>query len=347
MKNKTSEMNRRKFLGKTAGAVLASSAGVSLVMPTHAGAKAKVVIKYDWLMSNGQVGDVVAAKKGYFEDAGLEVEFSPGGPNSATASPVVSGAATLGQFSETPQLFNARASGVPVKVIACGFRTGPYVFTSKTSKPLRSVDDLRNVRIGIQPTARFIIEAIAAKNNIPMSELTVVSVGSDYTPLIRGDVDAVGGWITNTQALSVIEDRVDLMVSDMGLPSYADVYFATDDAVENNADILAKFIGAVAKGWGYVHANPKESVKILVNSYDGISEKWEMKTIDLILKLSFDDDTKRDGWGTFDPQVLEEQLSLFDSIGQYKNGRPSLADVHTTRILEMTKNDRPKLGYNG
>ena len=344
---KNQNINRRLFLNNTAKGVLAVGAGVSLVLPTTAGSKAKVVIKYDWLMSNGQIGDVVAAKKGYFEDAGLEVEFSPGGPNSATVPPVVSGAATLGQFSETAQLFNARANGVPVKVIACGFRTGPYAFASKASKPLRSVDDLRNVRIGIQPTARFVIEAIAAKNNIPMSELTVVNVGFDKTPLVRGDVDAIGGWITNTQALSVIEDRVDLMVSDMGLAGYADVYFATDDAVKNNADILAKFIGAVSKGWGDVHANPKESVKTLVSSYDGLSEEWEMKTIDLILKMSFDDDTKRDGWGTFDPQVLEDQLSLFDSIGQYKSGRPSLADVHTTRILEMTKGIRPKLGYNG
>jgi NitT/TauT family transport system substrate-binding protein len=34
--------------------------------------------------------------------AGLAVEISPGGANSATVPPVISGSAQLGQFSETP-----------------------------------------------------------------------------------------------------------------------------------------------------------------------------------------------------------------------------------------------------
>lgn len=49
-------------------------------------------------MDNGQIGDIVAAQKGYFTEAGLDVEFSPGGPNSSTVPPAISGAAALGQF---------------------------------------------------------------------------------------------------------------------------------------------------------------------------------------------------------------------------------------------------------
>ncbi len=347
MKPRT-RISRRSLL-KTGGGVLAASAfggAVQLVLPgTASAAGAKVVIKYDWLMSNGQIGDIIAAEKGFYEEAGLDVEFAPGGPNSATVPPVISGAATLGQFSETPQLFNARAGGVPVKILACGFRTGPYALTSRPDKPLRNLEDLQNVRVGVQPTARFLIDAIAAKHGIPSENITVIPVGFDKTPLIAGQVDAIGGWITNTQALSVVgDDRIDLLVSDLGLPSYADVYFATDDAVENNADQLAAFIGATAKGWGWVHANPQEAVEVMVAATDGLDLEWEQKTIDLILRLSFDENTARDGWGTFDPANLEEQLALYDQIGQYPNGRPSLEDVYTSSILEMTADMRPKLG---
>ena len=340
-------MTRRSLLKAGGGVVAASALGgaIQLVLPTAAHAAAKVVIKYDWLLGNGQIGDIVAAQKGYFTEAGLDVEFSPGGPNSSTVPPVISGAAALGQFSETAQLFSARAGGVPVKILACGFRTGPYAFTSKPDKPLRNVDDLRKLRIGIQPTARFIIDAIAATNNIPIDELQIVSVGFDKGPLVNGEVDAIGGWITNTQALSVVgDDRIDLLVSDLGLPAYADVYFATDDAIENNADQLAAFIGAVAKGWGFVHANPQEAVQIMVDATDGLDLGWEQKTVDLILKLSFDANTAAGGWGVFDPANLEQQIALYDKIGQYPSGRPALEDVHTLKILEMTADQRPKLG---
>lgn len=340
-------INRRGFVKSVAAGTIAMGTGIQLILPGAANAsdKVKVVAKYDWLISNGQIGDVVALQNGYFEEAGLEVEFSPGGPNSATVPPVISGGAALGQFSETAQLFNARAGGVPVKVIACGYRTGPYAFTSKPGKPLRGIDDLRNVTIGIQPTARFVIEAIAAKNGISMDELNVLNVGFDKGPLVNGDVDAIGGWITNTQALSIVgDDRIDLLVSDLGLPAYSDVYFATDQAIEENADVLAAFIGAVGRGWGFAHADPQAAVKILVGAHDGLDLEWELKTIDLVLGLSFDENTARDGWGTFDPASLEEQLALYDSIGQYTNGRPALEDVYTTRILEMSADVRPKLG---
>lgn len=345
---KQHSLNRRSFIKASATGIAAFGAGIQLVIPENANAATKVVVKYDWLMSNGQIGDIVAVENGYFAEAGLEVEFSPGGPNSATVPPVVSGTATLGQFSETPQLYNARASGVPVKILACGYRTGPYALTSKPDKPLRTVADLKGMKIGIQPTARFLMDAIAAKNNIPIDDLDIVNVGFDKAPLVRGEVGAIGGWITNTQALSVVgDDRIDLLLSDLGLASYADVYFATDRAIDSNPDVLAQFISAVAKGWGWTHANPQEAVRKAVAAYPNMDLDWELKTIELVLKMSFDDDTARDGWGTFDPNSVEEQIALYDRIGQYPDGRPKLEDVYTSKILEMTSADRPKLNAPG
>ena len=336
---------RRNFLKSAAAGAAAVGAGIRLVVPERARAAAKVVVKYDWLISNGQIGDVIAVENGYFEEAGLEVEFSPGGPNSSTVPPVVSGAAALGQFSETTQLFNARANGVPVRIVACGYRTGPYAFTSKPAAPLRSAADLRGLRIGIQPTARFIIDAIAARNNIDINDLSVVNVGFDKGPLARGEVDAIGGWITNTQALSVVgEDRIDLLARDLGLPSYALVYFAADAMLEGNPELLARFIGAVGRGWGWTRAHPAEAVKKLVAAYSELDLDWEQKTIDLVLRLSFDKDTARDGWGTFSPDSLENQIAIMDGIGQYPGGRPSLDSVYTGEILELTADQRPKLG---
>lgn len=342
--NQDWNLNRRTFVKGGLAAVAAASAGMQLVLTPGAKAAGKVVIQYDWLMSNGQIGDIAAAANGYFKDAGLDVEFSPGGPNASTVPPVISGAAQLGQFSETPQLFAARANGVPVKMIACGFRTGPYALTSKASNPIRGIADLKGKKIGIQPTARFVMDEILAKNGLSASDVTVINVGFDKGPLVRGDVDAIGGWITNTQALSIVgDDRIDLLVRDLGLNSYADVYFATDAAIEKDPDTLAKFIGAVAKGWGWVHANPQEAVKEMVATYPEMDLGWEEKTVDLVLKLSFDATTAKDGWGTFDPASIEEQLALLDKVGQYPNGRPATADVYTTKILELSATERPKL----
>lgn len=335
-------LSRRGFLQR--GAALAALAPGMTLIAGGARASDRVVVQYDWLMSNGQIGDIVAVANGYFEEAGLAVEFSPGGPNSATVPPVITGAANLGQFSETPQLFAARASGVPVKMIACGFRTGPYALTSMPDNAIRSVEDLVGKRLGIQPTARFVIEALAALHGIPTDDLTIINVGFDKAPLLRGEVDAIGGWITNTAALSVVgEDRVDTLLSALGLQSYANVYFATDAGLERDPELLARFLGAVSRGWGWTHANPEEAVRTAVAAYPELDPEWELRTIDLVNRLSFDANTARDGWGTFDPASLEAQIALYDEIGQYPSGRPALEDVHTLDILERTADIRPKL----
>src|SRR5271155_5575274 len=146
-------ISRRRLLkgGAVLGAI-AAGPGVSLLAPTSSHADtAKVVIQYDWLMGNGQIGDIVAVHNGYFKDQGLEVEMSPGGPNSATLAPVVSGQAQLGQFSGVSQLLLARSAGAPVSLFATGYQqrpspispcprlrcTSPRIFTASGSESSR------------------------------------------------------------------------------------------------------------------------------------------------------------------------------------------------------------------
>ena len=58
MRNRTNRINRRTFLKTSAVGVAAFGTGIQLILPEDAHAAAKVIVKYDWLMSNGQIGDI-------------------------------------------------------------------------------------------------------------------------------------------------------------------------------------------------------------------------------------------------------------------------------------------------
>jgi len=337
-------LNRRGFLKGGLG-VLAIGPGISLVLPAGASAEAaKVVIQYDWLMSNGQIGDVVAVHNGYFKDQGIEVEMMPGGPNSATLAPVVSQQALLGQFSGVSQLLLARAAGAPVRVFATGYQQAPFAYFSLPKAPVHKPEDLYGKRIGIQPTARSTLDALIAKAKLDVSKLNISTMGFDMTPLAAGELDVVTGWITNTQALDVIgPDRITMLESAAGIIDPGDAYFATDTALEENADILAKFLTAVSKGWGYTFEHPEEAVEITVKAYPNLDLAIEKKTVPLVLSLSFDANTAKNGWGTFRPEDIAAQIDLMDEIGMFKGAtKPVLEESMTTKILEMTAADRPK-----
>jgi NitT/TauT family transport system substrate-binding protein len=203
-----------------------------------------------------------------------EIARATGNADLATPTSKASRASCGAQFSETPQRFATCESGAPEKIIARSLRTGPYALTSKPGNPSRTPPISRGSGPGSsQP--RIVVDALTVINGIDMNELNVANIGFDKSAFVRDEVDAIGGWITNTQALSVVgEDRVDTLLSDLGLKSYANVYFATDKTVETNAELLARFIGAVAKGWGWVHANPEEACNRLVAAYPEIDLGW-------------------------------------------------------------------------
>lgn len=332
--------SRRQLLsGLAAGAAFVS------VAPHVRGQDRRINVQYDWLMSNGQIGDVVALVNGYFTDVGLDVEFMPGGPNSVTVPPVTANRALLGQFSDSGQGMLARSAGAPIKMIAAGFRQSPFAYFSLPGAPIHSVEDMRGKRIGTQPTARFVLDALLAKAGIPQDDVDIVTVGWDMGPLANGQVDSITAWVTNTNALSILgDDRIALMQWDAGLPSYANVYFTSEQALANESEAIADFIRAVARGWAWMYDNREASVDVLVDAYDQLDRDVEKATVEKIVELSFDASTRANGWGTFDPAVVADQIAIYDSVGQFAEKVPTVEEFATTAILEATEADRPKLG---
>jgi NitT/TauT family transport system substrate-binding protein len=338
-------IDRRQLIkGSTAG-LLAAGAGWILTPGARAqGTQLKV--KYDWLMSNGQVGDVVALKRGFLKDEGFDVEFIPGGPNSQTVPPVTSGQAVLGQFSSTNQAMVAAASDLPIKLIATGYRTAPFAYFSLPRAPVRKPEDLLGKRIGTQPTARYATDALIKKHNLDASKIQIINMGFDMTPLTSGQVDVVTGWVTNTKALSVIgPDRIDYMIREAGIYNYGNAYFTSNDAAQKYPDLIAKFLKAVSRGWEWTHANRAAAVDLMCDAYPQLEREVEHRTIDTVLKLTFDADTLANGWGWFDVARIQETIDLFGNVDFFKEKKkPRLDDFVTTRFLDATKDARAKIG---
>ncbi len=171
-------------------------------------------------------------------------------------------------------------------------------------------------------------------------------IGSDMTPLLTGQVDAFSGWLTNTTALKPLgTDYIKMRLWDWGVKLYALPYYATTDTIAGKADVLARFLKAAARGWAYAKDNPEKAVDLLVA---GISEPREARTSSSRRRSCFRSSSRRStaayGWGGFDPQIWQDQIDLYDQLKQFPAGKPKLDAVMTTKILEMTAADRPKIG---
>lgn len=338
-------MNRRDILryGSAAGggALLSSFIGIEAV----AADSAKVSMQLGWLASNGILGEVAAKREGYYDELGIELEVTPGGPGVDGVASVAAGRAGVGQLSSSPSLMLARSAGIPVKAFAAGYQKHPFTYFSLAGNPIRTPADMVGQTIATQPTAVILLRALLAKNGISEDDVEVVNMGSDMNQLLTGQAAAVTGWQTNTNALKILgEDRVDMMLWDAGIQLYANVYYTTDDMLGEHADILAKFLSGSARGWGFVRNNPEAAVDHLVAEYRNLDRASELEAVHPVLGFSFNDVTGQNGWAAMNPENWQVQIDVYDSLDQFTGPTPTLGDVMTTEILEATESIRKQVG---
>ncbi len=340
-------VNRRDFLRTSATAVVTSSviggAFVSFGQAQAADKKA-MLVQYDWLLGNGQIGDIVAKAKGFFAEEGLDVNLGGGGPNAQTLPPLLTGQAMQAQMTSS-QTILAHGAGRPVMLFACGYQITPYAYFSKPASPIRKPQDLVGKTIALNPNGRLTLQIIMSLHGIDPNSVKTVTQGADMTALMVGHADAVTGFLTNTKALSVLgEDRVVMTAEDAGAQGYANAYLTTPEIFEAEQQSLVKFIRACGKGWGWAFENRKEAVDIMCDELPNLDREVEHATVDTVMNIAFGPDTKANGWGWFSNEKLQGQIDAFDKAKAFEARKPMLADVSSHAILDATVDARPRLG---
>ncbi|WP_425493338.1 ABC transporter substrate-binding protein [Hoeflea prorocentri] len=332
-----------KGMGVAAGAAF-TGAMVS-INKAAAADEFKVTMQLGWLASNGILGEVAADKLGYYKDEGLSLEIVPGGPNIDGVASVASGRANLGSISSSPSLMLARAAGIPIKCVAAGYQQHPFTYFSLTDNPVKTPKDLIGKKVATQGTARILLRALLAQNDISEDDVEVLTSGSDMAVLMTGQADVVTGWTTNVNALSVLGDkRVDLSLWDAGIQLYANPYYVTDETLAEHKDKVEAMIRVSAKGWGWVHENQEQACEFLVERYPNLDLESELKAVPLVDGYSFNAVTAKGGWGTMTRENWQAQIDAYAALDQFDGDPPKVDDMMTLSILEATAADRPKYG---
>lgn len=333
------DLHRRRWLKASltvTGAFLAG--GGYLAVRKMGNDTASMTMQLGWLPGSTQIGEIVAKQLGFYQQEGIDFQIAGGGPSIDGVSMVASGSSMLGQVSSSPSVMLAISQNIPIQCFAVALQRHPYCYFSLSANPVRSVRDLANKKIGVQPTGIVLLKATLAKSNIPESSVHIVPVGADMSPLLTGQVDAITGWQTNTTALRALgKDRVDLRLWDTGVHLYALPYYATVRTLETNFDAIARFLRATTRGWIYTNRHRDEAAELLVREYPNLNRTDERVSIDAFMDFAFDAQTKEKGWGTMYPAMWQEQISLYAQLGQFTNHVPTVEDVMTMKVLNATQ----------
>lgn len=297
---------------------------------TAAMADTKIPFSLDWKFEGPSAAYFAAIDEGYFGEAGLDVEISAGKGSLDAIPKVATGAFPIG-FADINSLvkFLDQNPGAPVTAVMMVYDKPPFATIGRKSLGVSAPSDLEGKVLGAPPPdgawAQF--PAFASANGLDMSKITVEPVGfpTREPMLAEGKVAAITGFsfssYLNLVRLGVPEDDITtLLMADYGLELYGNAIIVNTDFAKANPDVVTSFLGAVAKGWKAVIADPEMGAKAVAARNPAADVALETRRLQLAIDANvLTDNVMANGMGKVDPARMEKALAQLAQTYEFKN----------------------------
>jgi NitT/TauT family transport system substrate-binding protein len=217
----------------------------------------------------------VAAQKGYFADAGVEIEFAYMDENQAAA---LVGANDL-QFAVVSgeQVLLARAQGLPVVYVAAWYQQYPVSVIARAGQGITTPADLRGKTIGLPGPygANYIgLRALLHAGGLGESDVTLDSIGyTQVEALAAGRVQAASVYTANepVQLRAQGYDLTELRVADY-VQLASNGLITNETTAAGNPDLARGMVAALLHGLSDTIADPQAAYQISLGYVETLAQ---------------------------------------------------------------------------
>jgi NitT/TauT family transport system substrate-binding protein len=261
----------------------------------------------------------VAVEKGFFEEAGLDLEFDYSYETDGVA---LVGANEL-QFSVVSgeQVPIARAEGLPIVYVMAWYEKYPIAVISKTEQQILEPGDLKGKRVGLPGLfgANYVgLRALMGQTGLTESDLTLESVGFNQVEVLAADAsDAVVVYIANEpiQLKALGYDLNIILVSDY-LDLVSNGIITNETTLRENPDLVRRMVSATLRGIQYAVEHPEEAFQICLKYVEGLENADQQVQFE-VLKASLAL-YQTDPYGYSHPEAWENMQGVLLKMGLMK-----------------------------
>jgi len=224
----------------------------------------QVTVQLKWIHQAQFAGFYAAKAQGYYADEGIEVRFLPGGVGIDIFAGVETGDVDFSVVGAEALLQHV-SEGASYKAIATTYRTNPVVFVAFTDSGIESPYDFPGKSVSMSPGYDMaVLEAMLQNVGIDIETLELVPYNYNDQEFIDGEIDVTISFAAGSlPALRAsIGDR-DLNViwpNDYGVHFYSDTVIAGNQLLEDNPDLVLRFLRATLQGHLFAIAHPDEAI---------------------------------------------------------------------------------------
>jgi NitT/TauT family transport system substrate-binding protein len=236
---------------------------------------AQLRFQLSWVHVVDHAGLYMAEAEGYYAAENLDVEIVAGGYDEAgeyidPITRVLAGEADFG-LADAGTLLTSRAEGKPLVAVVNLYQRSPVAFVSLAEKGIVRPHDLAGHTVHLDfYNSGTVYEAMLTAAGVDRTQIDEVQ-RTDFTlaPLLQGEADVLDGWVTYEVVNLKLQGHEFNMIlpSDYGVVMYANVVFTTEDLIENNPQLVERFVRATVKGMQAIVDNPEKAAEVTV-TYD-------------------------------------------------------------------------------
>jgi len=236
-----------------------------------------VTLQLKWVAQAQFAGYYVAAAKGFYKAAGLDVTIKPGGPD-INPSQVIAGGGADVVVDWMPSALAAREKGVPLVNIAQVFQRSGMELSCRKDSGIKAPVDFKGKTLGVWFSGNeypFLawMSKLGLKTTGGPTGVTVLKQVFNVDPLLQKQAACISTMTYNEywqliEAGMKPEQLIVFKYADEGVATLEDGLYATQATLADaaKADRLARFVKASMEGWRYATEHQDEAVKIVMDN---------------------------------------------------------------------------------
>ena len=235
----------------------------------------KLRVGMPWVLNDEIAPWFVGIEKGFYRDAGLELELVPGGPGIDPLKLLAGGQLDIAVPPAGTTLVELVASPTSADLVAIGavLKGSPYCWLGidantprdqPSSKKLQPSDFIGKT-LGLQAGSDPLFNFVTREYHLPPDSIRVRRAGFTPDPLLTGTVDFYGAFIVNQPRIieqAGYKNWDAFRFADWGWVDFADVSIVRRDALDARADVWRRYLRATGQALRFILDQPDAAAEI-------------------------------------------------------------------------------------
>jgi NitT/TauT family transport system substrate-binding protein len=311
--------------------MLASSAAAAL-------AQDDVRLRLNWMYYGSHAGFALGKDKGYYKDAGINLDIRSGNGSSSAHRLVANGDSDFA-YGSCAAMVTLAAQGAPLVSVGVIDAMGTEAIIVRPDAGVKTIQDLKGKKLLTTSNAgvNTFFPLVLKNAGIEESEINITNVpdGALVSSYLQGTGDAVGilGGLDDKPAeikANGGDEPVTFPYSDYGVNQVGYCLVTSKDTVANKPDLVKRFVAATIKAYKEAEANPDAAIAPMADIVGGTMAEDEGKAqaravLDVTLSVLYSSANKAHVLGMNVPSDWENMLNLMKEFNDLETDQPASA----------------------